>query len=244
MRCNASHFCSGCVSRSGRTRHSRHLSLLSEAANGHSIASPEHAVKTPLSWDESHGKLVGRRPVNSQEILVDDLEGTLEAHRARNRAAVVRKVIQPSDTFNPYLRLQVGDLPQGAHQNDRQNNETPASQTPKEKGQSNRNRDKLKQKLGNEHNATFRFSWPADSLQAKQTYKKSTLNKYIRSTKPLEYTGRTLGMSRQWQLRQDVARYLKRPWLHYVRLGGDDNQDRFVSSLISPTSYLRESQTI
>ena len=67
--------------------------------------SDEQAAEPSKTWQDSSGKALARRDEDSKDIIVDDLAATLEAHRASNRAAVVRKVASHIDSQLPFFQL-------------------------------------------------------------------------------------------------------------------------------------------
>ena len=92
------------LARNYRIQKLRWLSdLVAEEGANDGIQSPRGL----LSWDDYHAKEVGRRSASAENVNATDLPATLEAHRAYNRASVIRLVDLPpehSNTHNPVLR--------------------------------------------------------------------------------------------------------------------------------------------
>ena len=62
-------------------------------------------------------KVVSKMAEHNKEIFVDDLAATLEAHRASNRAKIIRKIPQPPPNYQDWKRLaEVTNRPEGHNQ--------------------------------------------------------------------------------------------------------------------------------
>ena len=170
------------------------------------VTSDEQAVEPLKPWQDSSGKALFRREKDTKDIIVDDLSATLEAHRASNRAAVIRKIgVQKGDLPVPYLRplLDKGD---GG-------------------GEVEETHEVKKEAKEDEPHQM----WPADSVQAKELYGKTGSRGYSKSTGSLEYTGATQWPKQPWKISHSSKDMpMQRPWLAYMGATNEDYLERFV----------------
>lgn len=176
---------------------------LSSAGTVPAVNSDKQFIENLEPWQDTSGKALARREKNAKDITVDDLFGTLEAHRASNRAAVIRKIRLRADHFQgPILRPSLGEGGNGGSE---------VKQT-----------DEAKQ---NEHWPM----WPADSVQAKRRYGKTGTKGFVKKTDPLEYNGVVQWAKQSWKLRHSSEDLImERPWLAYMDTTSEDCLERFV----------------
>lgn len=205
--------------RLGIAPYRRNPRLLSNASVENQVDDKGHVIVNPSTWDEEHGRAVRRRPVDSKDVILDDLSATLEAHRSRNSASVIRKMDTPSPFSIPFQRLSVGRL---AIDREEERRRDLLDSDP------NRNGPKRK---------TVELQlWPADSVQAQEGYKvggrkRLRIRRVGISDKSvnLEYTGVPLHPTHSWTLKVDSLPLLQRPWLAYLEKKSEDNLERYVS---------------
>lgn len=170
-------------------------------------SSDKQAIEPLESWQDSSGKALARREKDSKDIIVDDLSATLEAHRASNRAAVIRKIkLRTSDIAGPVLRplLSTSDDGGGVATEIHEANEEAKEDEPHQ-------------------------MWPADSVQAKERYGKTGSRGFLKKTDPLEYTGVAQWPKQPWDISHSSKDLpMQRPWLAYMGTTDDDYLERFV----------------
>lgn len=168
------------------------------------VNSDKHVMESLEPWPDSSGKALARREEDSKDIIVDDLSATLEAHRASNRAAVIRNVQLPesyptTSTMQPLL------------------------------GQAGDGGSDIDDTCGRQENEP-RQMWPADSVQAQEIHRKTGKRQgFVRSVDPLEYTGTYQWPKHSWKVRQVFKDLLmQRPWMAYMEASNEDYLERFV----------------
>lgn len=177
--------------------------------------SDKQVIETLEPWPDSSGKALARRELGAKDIIVDDLAATLEAHRASNRAAVIRKVKPRAiDPAGPILRPLLGMGVDGG--------------------------SKVKKTHeGKEHEPDQ--MWPADSVQAKERYGKSGSNVFVKKTDPLEYTGVAQWPKQPWKIKQGFKDIMsmQRPWLAYMETTNEDYLERLTNEIKAYEAYMK-----
>ena len=179
-----------------------------------------------LQAAKTAGNLLGGAGDNSN-VIVDDLAATLESHRARNRASIIRRVaVSPpaSETrkyrnakkANKHLGLANQPLDKAAVNGRAKKNKPPSPLT----------------------------DWPADSVQAHRLAKKTDPGLVRPSTCPkddeiLEYRGRPLGAYRKWDMKANSKSHMTRPWLLYRNQVGHDPYERLSHEIRAFEAYVR-----
>ncbi len=227
-----------CIPRLGRTVYGRHSRPFTNASARYVVDNDGQEKEDLFSWEEHHAEEVGRRPGDTQGVITSDLPATLEAHRARNRASVIRRIDAPSKTPRSIHRPPI----ETSH-NDGKGSSGPPTRSralSSNDGKGNVKSIKVKQKL-EEAKASMPM-WPADSTQfitrygdgKKKGIRMTRTGKYVKSNEVLEYTGTPLSPNRSWSWRANVAPLLQRPWLAYMEESSGDKTKRFVIALTSP----------
>lgn len=219
-------------SRPGRFLHAKDSRFLSNAGAGYQLDDDGNVVENVTSWEEYHAREVGRRPADTQNIVIDDLSATLEAHRAHNRASVIRKLDATSDKPQLFLRPSVDRHDEG---------EGGAGERLTEG--STFDQDGMKSGLDGERieraesdNIAGAKIWPADSVQAQAGYsmqgrrglRSSRRIDYAQSTDILEYTGVPFPPRGSWSFEASSTPLLTRPWMAYMEQSSKDNLERSV----------------
>lgn len=247
MHRNASYIHSRCLLTHGPIIHRRHSTLVSRAG---AVEHDRQAIEDSSLWEEAHRKIVERRPVDTQAVIVDDLPGTLEAHRARNRASVIRKIIPnaTTQTSNPFLRL---SLEQSHHNGGGVSEVSATSHAPKgDHSQDDESNDRTNQTVKEVKDKVDMPIWPADSIQFERKYgprarnrgRTAARNNFMKSDESLEYTGMPLSLTGSWHLKTKPAQTFQRPWLTYVKDSNGDSLNRFVPPSTGPATYLSNLQ--
>lgn len=162
--------------------------------------SDKEVLGTLEPWQDGSGKTLARRKKDAKDIIVDDLSATLEAHRASNRAAVIRKVKLDSDgsIWRPLLGKYSDGRSEAKKTHERKEIEPPRM-------------------------------WPADSVQAKERYGSADSRGFVKSADPLEYTGVAQWPKKPWKINHSSEDMLmQRPWLVYMESTSEDYLERFV----------------
>ena len=167
------------------------------------MASSDHkAIETLEPWQDSGEFELARKERDSEDIIVDNLAATLEAHRASNRAFVVRNV-DATGVERPFK----GVVP--------------------EKG-SDRGK-KVDETTQGEKKYKTRHLWPADSVQAREEHREAARKWFVKRDDPFEYNGTLQWPKEPWRI---VTSYMEmqmqRPWLAYLETTSEDNLGRFV----------------
>lgn len=167
--------------------------------------------------DQSYEGQARGGQIDEQTIFIDDLSATLEAHRARNRASIIRKIGE--------TRL-VSSGENKQHVLDDKEKQTPsASNAVSEQPQRTVNGDLLER-------------WPADSLQARRLMVREGRCGVVKSDKVLEYKGAIEGIKSPWKIESHGhvrRRILERPWLAYLENRSEDVKDRLVPCRLCST---------
>ena len=176
----------------------------------HQIDRHGQAALDSPSWETDHAKRVGRRTVDSKRVNVDNLSETLEAHRAHNRASIIRKIKLPHEPYYQVYRPLF---------------------------QSSRNSDEGRVKNGKlesrqeESESGIRLESSAD--REPNDPPTGHKNKKTESSKTLEYVGKALDPIGTWRLHtepeSESESVLQRPWLAYLKDSSGDRFLRFVS---------------
>ncbi len=167
------------------------------------VNSDKQAIESLEPWQDISGKALARRDEDRKDIIVDDLSATLEAHRASNRAAVIRKIRPRAvDPAPPFLRFSLGEGENGG-------NEVKKTHEPSE-------------------NKPHQI-WPADSVQAKERYGKTGSRDFVKRTDPLEYTGVAQWPKQPWKINHSSGDMpMQRPWLAYMETMNEDYREQYV----------------
>ena len=192
-----------CRPRLRRSFYNIHVQRLSSAGNVPAANSDEQAIESLEPWQDFSGKVLARREKDRKNIIVDDLSATLEAHRASNRAAVIRKIqYGTSDLAPPFLRLSLGESGNGGNE-----------------------AKKTHEASENKPHQT----WPADSVQAKERYGKTGSRGFVKKADPLEYTGVAQWPKQPWKINHSSGDMpMQRPWLAYTETMNEDYRERYV----------------
>ena len=165
------------------------------------------AINTVEPWQDSGLKALAKSEEDAKDIFVDDLTATLEAHRASNRATVVRK-IDNHGIASPF--------------------KYPIAKPHKDGKKDGQNKVKKELKIKKVKVNPLQM-WPADSVQAKSEHGKKGSIDVVRKSQPLEYNGSIQGLKKPWKISHvymDMDR--QRPWLAYMENEGGDARERFV----------------
>ena len=157
--------------------------------------------------------------LDTKDIIIDDLQATLEAHRATNRASVVRKTIgdvpeiAPSDSG-----ICRPPLTQPLDHNVEPEHEAADAEPVKEVSQFR----KLGARL-----------WPADSIQGQRVREEQLQNgRKAAEEYDGEYVGTNFRPQGYWRVRS--ARDYQRPWLAHIEGHDGDGLARWVSQVTQP----------
>lgn len=166
--------------------------------------SDQWATEALEPWQDSDGKALARSEKDAKDIFVDDLSATLEAHRASNRAAVIRKVnvtavVAPPRFKRPLLERDGND---GSEVNETHEEE----------------KKNIRSQM-----------WPADSVQAKDMKRKRGDGRFEKKNEALEYTAVAHTPQGPWRIGIPFEGIqIQRPWLAYVETTGEDKLQKFV----------------
>lgn len=223
-----------------RTRHSRLLTIFYSinfrrslnAGAGYQVDDDGNVIKPLSSWEDHHAREVGRRTVVAQDVVIDDLSATLEAHRASNRASVIRKIDAPSSIPPLFLRPSIDGRHEGKEVPSK--DLTEGRKLVKDSPKSGVDGDQAEQ-TQEEHEAGVRI-WPADSLQAQEGYgrrgrkrvPRKVGNDFVKSRGVLEYTGVPFLPTQSWDYGSSSTAVLQRPWLAYMEESSGDHLARLV----------------
>lgn len=199
---------------------------------GYQVDDDGNVIESLSAWEDHHAREVGRRPVDVQDVVLDDLSATLEAHRASNRASVIRKINAPSDIPSLFLRPSIdrnyagkealsedltegGELAQNSLKSSVDDNQAEETQEENEAG------------IG---------IWPADSLQAQEGYGRRNRkrvgrkvgNGFVKSRVVLEYAGVAFSPTQSWVYGPSSTKTFQRPWLAYMEESSGDHLGRLV----------------
>ena len=166
--------------------------------------SDQRATEALEPWQDSGGKALARSEKDAKDIFVDDLSATLEAHRASNRAAVIRKVNVTAVVAPPrFQRLLL----------ERDGNDG---------SEFNETHEEEKKNIRSQ-------MWPADSVQAKDMKRKRGNRRFEKKNEASEYTAVAHTPQGPWRIRIPFEGIqIQRPWLAYVETTGEDKLQKFV----------------
>lgn len=155
------------------------------------------------------------RQLDTKDIIIDDLQATLEAHRTTNRAAILRKI---NTEVQPVASIYRPPLDKLLAQNEELEYE--AANTSSVKGKWQIKRDKA------------RF-WPADSVQCQRLREE----RHERGSKTAEqddgeYVARNFRPQGYWQIR--FGEDMQRPWLAHMNGHDGDGLTRWVLRVLQP----------
>lgn len=164
--------------------------------------SDQQAIETLEPWQDSDIKTLTRNERDAKDIIVDDLSATLEAHRALNRAAVIRKTETDGATSLPFKRLLL---------------------------QKDSGRGSKVKEISAHKRLRICQLWPADSVQAKKLYGRTGTNGFVQKGVELDYIGTAISPERPWNIDPGLKHpQLERPWLAYIKNTSDDKLEQFV----------------
>ena len=175
------------------------------------VNSDQHATETLEPWQENVAISLARNAKDAKDVIVDDLDATLEAHRSSNRAAIIRQV-KTTAIITTRLRERPFSLDQGS------DGDSAA--------------EKVHEEIQEEKDGTLMPMWPLDSVQARAMYGEKRCKTYYKKGDVLEYNGAVIRCQGHWKQKpsfQDIQDTpMKRPWLAYMKTTGGDNLERFV----------------
>ncbi|KAL8737765.1 MAG: hypothetical protein Q9181_001355 [Wetmoreana brouardii] len=187
---------------------------------------------------------VKERPEDTKDIYVNDLEATLEAHRATNRARVIRRVYVPTDPG--FLRPDVEQSNEDAEVDaERQSNRT----------QSQDFNEQAEAVVGNpedvnEERSSFETRkvtspklwefWPAGTIQYQELggpmqrgRSRGALEYYASARRPLD----------TWEVKRVGSISFRRPWLGHMEDWGGDSLQRLGNEIEAYERYMTPSST-
>ena len=207
---------STCIIRN-TTSHRGLKSTRSAAVGIDDNASTGGPVERPPTWNPELPHLPWQKKPKTKDIFVDDLYATLEAHRATNRAPVIRKIASaPSQNFmqlglgSPQAPESHTQLPvQGVEYNAK---EARSSQEPMS----------LRQQL---------------ALDTERLVKENT---EVAATKVADYTGCYRKIYGHWKIYHDagLSEMEKRPWLAHTKDFEGDGMSRYLDMNIFESPWL------
>ncbi|KAL8713989.1 MAG: hypothetical protein Q9220_002135 [cf. Caloplaca sp. 1 TL-2023] len=208
-----------------------------------------------------YGTHAKHRVEHAQDIIVDDLEATLEAHRITNRASLIRRTATaPDPRYRPVAIEWSEDSANGNTESSVASYSLqPAAEEKQDENQEGtiRREDDISQKAKEDQEGTVRREhgisqkakdapkpwdyWPPGSMQ----YQRLRQSKEkIRSGSILEYHGRMMGPSTQgWKLRLLPTQEWNRPWLDHLRERGGDALERLGNEIKAFELYMKLSST-
>ena len=141
------------------------------------------------------------RPNHDEDVIVGDLQATLDAHRATNRASIIHFVQDDNETHYSYMRPTIQYISDKT-QHVKNEGRTPSKRTPR-KGR------------------IIYGHW--DLTGARQH---RVLN--FGSKKVAEYEGVYIPPTGHWSLDGNTLENMERPWLDYLRDRGGDAFSRYA----------------
>lgn len=225
--------------------------LLSAASAVPSPSNNGQLKERPYTRKKGQSLEKKRRPEDDRGIFVDDLSATLDAHRARNRASVIRKIEAPLSQFISRPLLENTRVGEGVVERSRTtadgNDVEDGSRAPNtlrldrtkhstatdedRKTTTDRMEEGVPTKASQRSESESIQRWPADSLQALKGVTKRGRRGYISSSDVLEYTGERKHPKIPWNIPPTRPVVLQRPWLLYMEDSGRTYVDRFVFRL-------------
>lgn len=224
-----------------RIFHDINLRRDSNAGAVYQVDDDGNVIETLSSWEDHHAREVGRRPVAAQDVVIDDLSATLEAHRASNRASVIRKIDAPSSIPSFFLRPSIDGkrgikgVPSEVPREDLDEGRALAQHIFKSRVDGDQ-----AEETQSAHEAGIR-KWPADSLQAQEGHgkrvRRKASNDFVKSSGVLEYIGVPFLPTQSWDYVSSSTARLQRPWLAYLEGNSGDHFERSVVIDDSSRSY-------
>ena len=209
----------------------RSLRISSNDSASYQAGSKGQAVEDLFAWEENHAKEVGRRPADDQKVIINDLDATLEAHRAYKTTSAIRKIVPLrtpySSIYRPVLQASPDD---GKAQ----------IQPLKLSHEIDRNSTESESDSGNleEVAEDERPLWLVDSVEADKKhgngFQKHHLKPSVKSEEISECEGIPLDPIKSWELTTVTDPFLERPWLVYMNKSKAEGMERFVSSQSLP----------
>ncbi|KAL8936821.1 MAG: hypothetical protein Q9216_004732 [Gyalolechia sp. 2 TL-2023] len=173
---------------------------------------------------------------DTQDIHVNDLGATLEAHRATNRAKIIRRVQAPSNpTIKPLFKRESNDANNSGGTCPTENTQ----QAVKERKQEEPIAEKVVDDIENNKRKPWEF-WPAGSMQH-QKLNGSKQHAPPRSVS--EYHARSVNPIGSWKLpsKNPSNTDLSRPWHRYLDEHGGDALQRLGNEIIAFERYITPS---
>ena len=196
------------------------------------------SLRSHEKWADTRRDVVKTRSENAKDIYVDDLSGTLEAHRETNRASIIRKVgAKARHQYDlPFMR-RVSALPLGEyslHLADDKDQQILVNSIGEEKKDDFEDIIIAHQdpwpKLPSKEVIKPWQHWPADSIQHKELLGAKLGNK-VPEPAVLEYLPISLRPCRSWQLQEPVLPDESQwPWLAHVKGYDGDGVERLLCS--------------
>ena len=187
-----------------------HVRRLANAGSVPVVNSDQHSIEYSEPWQENVAVSLAKIKKVPEDILVDDLDATLEAHRASDRPTFIREVESvPSYDLKPKrpLRLKQGSDGDGAAK-------------------------KVHEEIDKKKEGPQNPMWPLDSVQAKARYGEKDCKTYYKKRAALEYTSAVAWCQGPWKQTHSFHKVqdtpMKRPWLAYMRTTGEDSLERCV----------------
>ena len=158
----------------------------------------------------------------SKDIYIDSLQATLEAHRATNRAKLIRKVVAPPDRFIKHLKLSDQRNALKAKTKASDNEKIDARRLENNVDAEYRSEIGLQEKHDYERETVLNPDgqimpwdyWPLGSAQYNGLYGSKTK---AEPGDTLEYIAAGIKPSGPWRiLGPEGALYSQRPWLNYL----------------------------
>ncbi|KAI4175748.1 MAG: hypothetical protein LQ343_001361, partial [Gyalolechia ehrenbergii] len=171
---------------------------------------------------------------DTQDIHVNDLGATLRAHRATNRAKILRRVGAHSDpTVKHILERELNDYTDHGQTSPTEN----TLQAAKERKQEKPVAEKLAFRVKGNRRKPWEF-WPAGSIQHQQLV--SSKQKEPTGS-VLEYHARSINPAGVWKRPSEKAcnnPYLFRPWHRYLEEQGGDALQRLGNEITAFERYM------
>ena len=220
---------------------------------GNHVQSLSTASATPLTTikgQSNGGQKPGSRNAGkqrdseaTQDIIVDDLSATLEAHRARNRAAVIRKMEPSSGDTNKLFRrplferygredadaIHTTEQASVPRDTTMRHCEDQSRRDEKSEGYNPHKAENTSESPVKNKQPSRVWRWPADSVQAKALEARQGRRAFIRSIDPLEYSGMLPPVKGMWHRVVSTPAEFVRPWLLYMK---NDSGDIYQRSLL------------
>lgn len=229
-------------------------SFQTRAATGEQKSPAFGSLENQKAWADKRRNIIKTRLEDNQDIYIDDLSATLEAHRERNRALTIRRVETVFDerslSFLRPLSLDLRNLP-SAEESESKNvlGGSPSLDGFQQEGsqqiaasETDRNKKAGADIADNLYDSSRPIKawqhWPADSIQYKEILKIKPSDK-VTEPSVLEYVPLSPRPCNSWLLKGKVLPDdLQWPWLAYVEGYEGDGPERYVLSIMVTVSIL------